>query len=116
MAALLLDTHIYLWLRGDPGKLTGAEIHAIETASIRHVSVVSLWEISLLIGLKRVGDDRRLFALPAGFELLPVTPQHCEALLGLPAIHRDPFDRMLIAQAQVEKLKLLSRDAKIAAY
>src|SRR5277367_4092785 len=114
--ALLLDTHILIWMRADPGKLTNRERAALEAAPRRTVSVVSLWEIALLVSLGRIGNDPRLFALPQGIELLPLLPAHCSALIGLPPLHRDPFDRMLIAQARVENLALLTRDAKIAGY
>jgi PIN domain nuclease of toxin-antitoxin system len=114
--ALLLDTHIFLWLRAEPGKLTERERSAIDAAPRRAVSVVSLWEIALLVALGRVGNDPKLFAPSQGVELLPLLPGHCLELIGLPQIHRDPFDRILIAQARVESLMLVTRDAKIISY
>ena len=60
--------------------------------------------------------DQRLLAVPDGFDLLPVLPDHCAALVALPRRHRDPFDRMLIAQARAEHLALLTRDKAIIAY
>jgi PIN domain nuclease of toxin-antitoxin system len=54
--------------------------------------------------------------VPDGFDLLPVLPDHCKALVGLPRRHRDPFDRMMIAQARAERLALLTRDKEIMAY
>jgi PIN domain nuclease of toxin-antitoxin system len=114
--ALLLDTHIVLWMRAEPGKLAERERAAIDRAPRRCISVVTLWEIALLVGLGRIDDDPRLFAVPQGVELLPLLPAHCQALIGLPQIHRDPFDRMLIAQARVEGLMLVTRDDKIASY
>ena len=114
--ALLLDTHIYVWLRATPAKLTELERIAIDAAPRRCVSIISLWEIALLVQLGRIDEDPRLFSLPQGLDLLSLLPGHCVELIGLPQIHRDPFDRMLIAQARAENLKLLTRDAKIASY
>ena len=114
--ALLLDTHIFLWMRAEPGKLTNQERSVIDAAPRRAVSVVSFWEIALLAGLGRIDSDPRLFTLPQGIEMLPLLPGHCQELVSLPQSHRDPFDRMLIAQARVEGLALVTRDAKIASY
>ena len=113
---VLLDTHILLWLRVAPDRLTGGERRAVDIAPCRYVSAVSLWEIAILVGLDRIEDDPRLFDLPTGFDLLPVTPTHCRAVVELPQLHRDPFDRMLIAQARTDKLLLLTRDNQILAY
>ncbi len=113
---LLLDTHIFLWMRADPGKLTQQERAAIDSAPLRMVSVVSFWEIALLMSLGRIDPEPRLFVAPSGVELLSLLPSHCQALINLPQIHRDPFDRMLIAQARTENLMLLTRDAMIARY
>ena len=79
------------------------------------MSAVSLWEIAILMALDRVAPDQRLLAVPDGFDLLPVLPDHCRALVALPRRHRDPFDRMLIAQARAEHLLLLTRDRAIIA-
>jgi PIN domain nuclease of toxin-antitoxin system len=114
--ALLLDTHIFLWIRIEPGKLTERERSGLDAAPRRTVSIVSLWEIALLASLGRIENDPRLFVLPQGIELLPLLPDHCKELIGLPQIHRDPFDRMLIAQARVENLILMTRDSTIASY
>jgi PIN domain nuclease of toxin-antitoxin system len=114
--AILIDTHILLWLRAAPDRLTENERRAIEKAPCRYISAVSSWEIATLIGLDRIENDHRLFDLPMGFDLLPVTPGHCKTLLELPSLHRDPFDRMLIAQARTDALLLLTRDSKIISY
>ena len=103
-------------MRAEPGKLTDQERTAIDTAPRRAVSIVSLWEIALLISLGRIADDPRLFMSPQGVELLPLRPSHCQELVRLPHHHRDPFDRMLIAQARIEGQALLTRDAKIASH
>ena len=114
--ALLLDTRIYVWLRATPAKLTELERGAIDAAPRRCVSIISLWEIALLVQLGRIDEDPRLFSLPQGLDLLSLLPGHCVELIGLPQIHRDPFDRMLIAQARAENLTLVTRDAKIVSY
>jgi PIN domain nuclease of toxin-antitoxin system len=88
----------------------------LSAASVRFVSVVTLWEIATLIRLGRIADDERLLDLPTGFELLPVQPEHCREYAKLQPIHRDPFDRMLIAQAKTERVPLITRDRNIALY
>lgn len=114
--SILLDTHIYIWMRTCPERLLSTERRLIDNAVIRYVSAVSLWEIALLIGLGRIDNDPRLLTPSPGIDLLPVEPGHCEALLSLPFLHRDPFDRMLIAQARADGLTLVTRDAKIREY
>lgn len=114
--SILLDTHIYIWLRACPERLSPDERRLIDNALIRYVSAVSLWEIALLVGLGRIDGDNRLFTPPGGIDLLPVEPGHCQMLLTLPPLHRDPFDRMLIAQARADRLRLVTRDAKIREY
>ena len=116
IAALLVDTHLVLWARIAPERLKPGERRALDDAPSCYVSAVSLWEIAILMALDRVARDERLFAVPDGFDLLPVLPDHCRALLALPRRHRDPFDRMLIAQARAERLALLTRDSAIIAY
>lgn len=114
--SILVDTHIVLWLQIAPRRLTVNERQAVEGARRCCVSIVTIWEIAVLMSLGRVGSNKGLLDAPSGFDLLPVRPQHCKALLDLPQRHRDPFDRMLIAQAQSEKLPLLTRDRAILQY
>jgi PIN domain nuclease of toxin-antitoxin system len=116
IAAILVDTHLVLWARIAPERLTIRERRALDDARSCYVSAVSLWEIAILMSLDRIGRDQRLLAVPDGFDLLPVLPDHCQALLALPPLHRDPFDRMLIAQSRVEHLVLLTRDNAIIGY
>ena len=116
IAALLVDTHLILWARIAPERLTTGERCALDDARSCYMSAVSLWEIAILMALGRVTQDQRLLAVPDGFDLLPVLPDHCRALVALPRRHRDPFDRMLIAQARAERLALLTRDRAIIAY
>ena len=116
IAALLVDTHLVLWARVAPERLTAGERRALDDARSCYMSAVSLWEIAILMALDHVARDERLLAVPDGFDLLPVLPDHCKALVTLPPRHRDPFDRMLIAQARAEHLALLTRDKAIIAY
>lgn len=83
--AILVDTHFILWVRVAPQRLSDGERRALEAARPRYVSIVSLWEIAILIALGRIGDDLRLLDVPDGFDLLPVTPGHCAALVTLPS-------------------------------
>ena len=89
---------------------------ALSDASIRFVSVVTLWEIATLMRLGRVANDDKLLDLPTAFDLLPVHPEHCREYAKLQQIHRDPFDRMLIAQAHSEGFLLLTADERVALY
>ena len=114
--AILVDTHYVLWQRTKPQSLTTAERDIIVNALIRWVSIVTIWEIAMLQGLGRVPADPHLLEMPAGFDLLPVRLRHCEAYARLPLHHRDPFDRMLVAQAQSENLTLVTRDRPMQVY
>jgi PIN domain nuclease of toxin-antitoxin system len=83
------------------------------------VSAVSIWEVSIKAALgKLAADPAELLAEiePAGFNLLPVTGEHAAAVARLPAVHADPFDRMLVAQAKTEPLLLLTNDSLLAGY
>ena len=116
IAAILVDTHLVLLARIAPERLTAGERRALDDARSCYMSAVSLWEIAILMALDRVAQDQRLLVVPDGFDLLPVLPDHCKALVALPQRHRDPFDRMLIAQARAEHLALLTRDRAIIGY
>jgi PIN domain nuclease of toxin-antitoxin system len=118
---LLLDTHIVL--RAARGVDLGAGLRRLleDPANRLVFSAASIWEIAIKSGLGRPDFDVpsgvfRRGLLEAGYEELPVTGAHVAALQGLPALHRDPFDRILVAQAMVESLTLLTADRTILAY
>jgi PIN domain nuclease of toxin-antitoxin system len=119
---LLLDTHILLWAANEPERLSAATRALVENPNNDVVfSAISIWEIAIKTGRGR--DDFRLHAgffrrglFDNGYTELPRTGAHAAALAGLPAIHKDPFDRMLVAQATVEGLTLVTSDPAIANY
>lgn len=115
-ADLLLDTHAYVWARAAPQRLTAAERRLLSSARRVRVSAASLWEVAILGMLGRIDDVDALLEPGAQYELLAVEPAHCRRLLALPPLHRDRFDRRLIAQARLEEVPLLTRDAAILAY
>lgn len=120
---LLLDTHTLIWfLNGNEADLSAKAKQLItDSANVSYISIASLWEMAIKIRLGSLafepGYDNLLALLDQnGFELLPVTFQHTRRLLTLPMHHRDPFDRLLIAQSMTESLLFLTADAHIRQY
>ncbi len=119
---LLFDTHILLWAADRPDRLSeDARDLIADPGNALFFSAASLWEIAIKSGLGRedfVVDARllRRGLLDNGYDELPVTGEHAVAVDGLPAIHRDPFDRLLVAQAMVEGITLLTADELVAQY
>jgi PIN domain nuclease of toxin-antitoxin system len=115
---LLLDTHIFLWWRGEPSRLAPKVRSSIAAADIVFVSAVSAWEAAIKVSLGRLKlpDTIEAGVLASGFEKLLITFSHAERTASLPHHHRDPFDRMLIAQAQAEGLTLVTHDRLLAPY
>ena len=114
---LLLDTHVLIWW--DEGRRLAAEARrAIADADSVYVSAASAWEVAIKTGLGRLRPIRTVEQAvdESGFLELPVTFRHAERVGKLPPHHRDPFDRLLIAQAEVEELTLVTRDAVFARY
>lgn len=116
---LLIDTQILLWSLMDPAKLgkTGKEF-LMDPKHTVFVSAVSLWEIRIKESIGKLELPKN-FGLQLGklqFEELPMTVAHTVALAGLPMLHKDPFDRMLVSQAKAEGLKLLTADRKLEDY
>lgn len=114
---LLLDTHVLIWW--DAGqRLSAAARAAIRDADEVYVSAASAWEIAIKASLGKIVSSRTVSAATAecGFFELPVTFAHAEQLAALPALHRDPFDRLLVAQAIAEGLTVVTRDPAITQY
>ena len=115
---LLLDTHVFLWWRGEPSRLTAEVRNTISTADVVFVSAASAWEAGIKAALGRIDlpDTIEAGVLASGFEKLLITFSHAERAAGLPFHHRDPFDRMLIAQSQIEDLILVTHDGLLRPY
>lgn len=118
MSAILLDTHALLWWLDDDPRLGAEARRTIAEADIA-VSIVTFWEIAVKHGLGKLAIAPEPLAHAVdrcGFAMLDLARHHCFALAHLPLHHRDPFDRMLIAQAQSERLPILTSDRRFAAY
>ena len=119
---LLVDTHLLLWAAGEPRKLSRKARRALEDpGSQLWFSAASLWEVAIKHGLGRKDfrvEPRRLrrALIDNGWRELAITSEHAVATLSLPPIHKDPFDRMLLAQAHVEGLTLVTSDEIVAQY
>jgi PIN domain nuclease of toxin-antitoxin system len=116
---LLLDSHVLLWWLADPPRLHRAAHDAIADASNEiAVSAVTPWELEIKrsAGRLRAPDDLVPRLKASRFQALPITIEHGVAAGRLPLHHRDPFDRMLIAQAQLEGLTIVTRDPRFAPY
>ncbi len=118
----LLDTHLLLWAASAPERLSAkARSLLLATESRLIFSTASLWEISIKRTLGRVDfnvDPRRLWRmlLVNGYTELPINSEHAVAVNDLPPRHKDPFDRILVAQARVEGIVLLTVDKAVASY
>ncbi len=115
---LLLDTHVVLWWQTDDRRLGREARKAIATADIVWVSAVSGWEASIKAarGRLRLDEKFRILVAADDFTELPVSLTHAERLLDLPSHHADPFDRLLVAQALVEKATLVTHDRALEPY
>jgi PIN domain nuclease of toxin-antitoxin system len=99
---LLLDTHIFLWFLADSKQLSESARRRIAEADEVFVSAASIWEIAIKVGIGKLDtniDDVVAGIEASGFEELPVLSRHAVLVASLPAVHRDPFDRLLVAQA-----------------
>lgn len=119
---LLVDTHLLLWAAGEPNKLSKKARRLLEDPGSRlWFSAASLWEVAIKHGLGREDfrvEPRRLRRglIDNGWRELTISSEHAVATLDLPPLHKDPFDRMLVAQAQVEGLALVTSDEVVARY
>jgi PIN domain nuclease of toxin-antitoxin system len=119
---IILDTHTFLWFINDSPELSNSAAELIESDVDLWISIASLWEILIKVNLNKLDlpDDYEKF-IPHqiainNIEILPVNLQHLIVLTKLPLHHRDPFDRLLIAQAIAEKVPIISIDKKINLY
>ena len=119
---LLLDTHLLLWAAAEPARLSPAARALLEASEHELVfSAASLWEVAIKSALGR--EDFQVDAavlrrglLDNGYQELPVASEHAVAVATLPDLHKDPFDRLLVVQAQVTGMTLLTADPMVAAY
>ena len=119
---LLLDTHILLWVAGSPEKLSESTRTLLTSPdNSLFFSAASIWEIVIKLGLGRKdfkADPYRLRKMLVlnGYAEVPVTAEHALTVDSLPPLHKDPFDRLLLAQARAEGMMLLTVDAVVAQY
>ncbi|MDO5090242.1 MAG: type II toxin-antitoxin system VapC family toxin [Cardiobacteriaceae bacterium] len=120
---ILFDTHVLLWIALDQKeKFSRKSLALLENADQDfYVSVASIWEIAIKASLQKTDfqiDPRQMvFQMQeAGIHLLPIACEHIFHLAQLPSIHRDPFDRLLLAQAETEKMYLMTADSKLLQY
>jgi PIN domain nuclease of toxin-antitoxin system len=119
---LLLDTHLLLWAAGQPERLSKAARKLLDDPHNELLfSAASLWEIAIknTLGREDFRADPRLLRrglLDNGYTELPITSQHAVSIDGLPPLYKDPFDRLLLAQALVEGITLVTGDEQLARY
>lgn len=119
---LILDTHLLLWAANEPERLSARARAYFDNAEHELLfSAASIWEVAVKSGLGRVDFkvDARLLRrglLDNGYSELPITSAHAVFVESLPPVHKDPFDRILVAQANVEGITLLTADSVVASY
>lgn len=122
MSRLLLDTHVWLWALGSPTRLSEGARNAIREADAIVLSVASIWEVGVKHALGKLPLTEGVRPLISeavralGAHVLPIATEHVLVAAELPLHHRDPFDRVLVAQARCEGLTLVSADAAVRAY
>lgn len=118
----LLDTHTFLWfINGDTQLSKKAREAIVDPDAIKYISIASFWEIAIKVNLGKLSLDMpyvdlRQQVTDNGFEILPITFSHTTELISLDLHHRDPFDRIIIAQAIIERLVLISKDGNFEKY
>lgn len=119
---LLLDSHVFLWLMNEPERVPGQVLAACENGENElYFSIASVWELQIKMGIGKLRFERPLARIVEeqianGVEILPVKLPHLWQLTDLPRVHNDPFDRVLIAQAVVEDMHLISADRVFSSY
>ncbi|MGH8297646.1 MAG: type II toxin-antitoxin system VapC family toxin [Steroidobacteraceae bacterium] len=115
---MLLDTHLLLWALASPRRLSSKSRQQIESSEV-FASAASIWEISIkaALGKLHANPAEVLSGIePAGFDHLHITGEHAVEVMNLPHLHKDPFDRLLVAQARVERMILLTDDDTLGGY
>ena len=117
----LVDTHILIWLLSDSSKLSDTAKAELKSGKKICVSIVSLWEIALKRAIGKLDISYTIVDIVKKCEayridVLPIKPEHLDNISKLPDIHRDPFDRLMIAQAKAENMILLTADRKMQYY
>lgn len=115
----LLDTHIWLWMMVEPEQITPQVLALVSSEENQlYVSLASYWELQIRANLARVQlpDNMISTSLDEGISILDISVLHIEALRHLPLIHRDPFDRLILATSHYEQLPLISVDSELSAY
>jgi len=118
----LLDTHTIIWFLNGEKQLSKTALTLIENSNNKKfVSICSLWEISIKLGLKKLEFDGTISEIielveQNDFEIIPVSIAHVTEYEGLAFVHRDPFDRMLVVQAMLEDLTIVTKDQNISRY
>ena len=115
---VLLDTHLLLWALSSPSKLSKQARERIDSSEV-YASAASIWEISIKSALGKLdADPSEVLAAvePAGFNHLPILGSHAAKVAALPPIHKDSFDRVLVAQARIEPMILLTNDDILSGY
>lgn len=118
----LLDTHTFLWFINGDAQLSKKAKDAIsDTDATKYISIASFWEIAIKLNLGKLSlqmpfSDLHQQVTDNGFEILPITFSHTAELISLELLHRDPFDRIIIAQAICERLILISKDGNFEKY
>jgi PIN domain nuclease of toxin-antitoxin system len=115
---LLLDTHVVIWWLTDDPSLSPEVKARLDHEPDVYVSAATIWEIAIKQAIGKIKEPENLpeIVRDSGFRHLPITADHAIVAGQLPLIHRDPFDRMLVAQARCENLTLASRDATVQQY
>ncbi|CRM58875.1 MULTISPECIES: type II toxin-antitoxin system VapC family toxin [Pseudomonas] len=116
---VLLDTHILLWALNDDPRLSSKALRLIENAADVYVSAATFWEMAIKVSMGKLDvdlDEIRDHCLESGFIQLPITSEHAIAVKELEPHHKDPFDRLIVATAISEPMKLLTSDPQVAHY
>lgn len=116
---VLLDTHILLWALNDDPRLSSKALRLIENAADVYVSAATFWEMAIKVSMGKLDvdlDEIRDHCLESGFIQLPITSEHAIAVKELEPHHKEPFDRLIVATAISEPMKLLTSDPQVAHY